>query len=697
MNFSELETDWHPTLNLPLFFDISLPKTKKYWWRCNKHHEWLATPSKRIERGSGCHVCSGQKVLAGYNDLYTNNPVLASEWHSTKNGELNSTQIAPRSNKKVWWLGKECGHEWEASPNNRAKGAGCPTCAGKVVLTGFNDLATINPILASEWHPTKNGELAPNQVSTGVRTKVWWKCQKHHEWDAGICDRVAGNGCPICSGRVPLIGVTDLATVNPILAADWHPTKNGELKPSQVSSASGKIVWWNCKKQHEWKSSIYNRTKGSGCPFCAGKAVLAGYNDLATHNLSVTAKWHPTKNGELKPTQVTTGSNKKMWWQCAVGHEWQIAINKIVKNDACPICSKRKLLVGFNDLATMNPKFAAEWHPTKNGELKPTQVTSNSSKKFWWQCKSNHEWVTGVSARTVYDSGCPRCANHISKAEDQIKTFLEGLGITVEGSNRTILGNRQEVDLWIPSHNVGIEFNGIHWHTEKRRGAEAHHNKYLAAQEAGIQLIQIWEDDWNQKPDLVKNLLAQKLGVAEKLFSDDTDVITVTKKQAEEFLNENYLQGYASGAHYLGLVSKGDIETLRTVLVLEEEPGNNLSIVRYSTNADIVGGFTKLLDHIKRTYQPNSFTTTADHCEADEELYENNGFIVEKVLPPDYMYVVKNERKDKSEYPLERFHSDPKLLWEQGLTEMELADLNGLDRIWDAGKTCYRLVLVSDF
>ena len=111
-----------------------------------------------------------------------------------------------------------------------------------------------------------------------------------------------------------------------------------------------------------------------------------------------------------------------------------------------------------------------------------------------------------------------------------------------------------------------------------------------------------------------------------------------------------------------------------------------LNIVRYATGTNIVGGFTKLLSYAAKTFNPDSFTATADHCEAHAELYEKSGFIVEKVLPPDYMYVVRNERKPRSEYPLERFHSDPKLLWEEGLTEMELADLNGLDRIWDADK-----------
>jgi hypothetical protein len=249
--------------------------------------------------------------------------------------------------------------------------------------------------------------------------------------------------------------------------------------------------------------------------------------------------------------------------------------------------------------------------------------------------------------------------------------------------------------MWIPAHNVGIEFNGTYWHREKHRGKDLHHNKYLAAKKAGIQLIQIWEDDWNQKQEVVKSVLSQKLGVAEEVLAEETDVITVTKQQAEEFLNDNHLQGYASGIHYLGLVSKGDIETLRGVMVLDEEPGDGkiLNIIRYATSANVIGGFSKLLSYATKRFKPESFTAIADHCVSDGDLYEDNGFIAEQVLPPDYMYVVRNGRKPRSEYPLERFRDDPKLLREEGLTEIELADLNGLDRIWDAGKTRYRLWL----
>lgn len=116
-------------------------------------------------------------------------------------------------------------------------------------------------------------------------------------------------------------------------------------------------------------------------------------------------------------------------------------------------------------------------------------------------------------------------------------------------------------------------------------------------------------------------------------------------------------------------------------------------MIRYATNGLVQGGFTKLLKYAASKFTPSSFVTFADHCISDGGLYANNGFIVDTQIEPDYMYVVNGERKHKFGYRIQKFRSDPNLLFQEGLTERELATLNGLDRIWDAGKTKYRYIL----
>ena len=126
-----------------------------------------------------------------------------------------------------------------------------------------------NPMLAQEWNYEKNGKLTPASVMPSSNKKVWWKCQKNHEWQTTINSRNSGVGCPYCSNKKVLIGYNDLQTINPKLAKEWNDEKNGDLTPKQFTAKSGKKVWWKCEKGHEWQADIYSRNKGTGCPQCA--------------------------------------------------------------------------------------------------------------------------------------------------------------------------------------------------------------------------------------------------------------------------------------------------------------------------------------------------------------------------------------------------------------------------------------------
>ena len=202
------------------------------------------------------------------------------------------------------------------------------------------NLAEAFPEIAAGWHPTKNKELTPEMVPPSSDSKVWWLGKCGHEWQATVNDRKRGRSCPYCSGRRVLFGFNDLATKNPELTKEWHPTKNGNLTPEMVTAGSGKKVWWQCKHNHEWEALIHNRAKGRGCPYCSGHRIWVGFNDLAITHPNIASEWHPNKNGALTPEMVTAGSNKKIWWQCEHGHEWQATVANRTNGRNCPYCSK---------------------------------------------------------------------------------------------------------------------------------------------------------------------------------------------------------------------------------------------------------------------------------------------------------------------------------------------------------------------
>lgn len=386
---------------------VSFGSNKSVWWKCSLGHSWKAVIVSRTN-GCGCTYCSGRKVLAGFNDLVTTHPEVIAEWDYEKNHDLRPEQFSAGSNKFAWWKCNR-GHRWEAPTSVRTKGCICPYCSGKLVIRGETDLKTIKPEVAAEWDYEKNGNLRPEGFTVFSNKYTWWKCGLGHSWRNAINHRSAGQGCPYCKGRKVLIGFNDLATTHPQIAAEWDYTKNVGLSPEQVLSGSNKSVWWKCCLGHNWKADICSRSKGSGCPYCRGRKVMPGFNDLITSQPQIAAEWDYEKNNGLRPEQVSFGSNKLVWWKCKLGHSWKTVIYGRSNERGCPYCTGRKVLTGFNDLTTTNPQIAGEWDYTKNGSLLPEHVTQHSNRNAWWHCKHIHSYRAKISNR-YYGKGCPYCA-----------------------------------------------------------------------------------------------------------------------------------------------------------------------------------------------------------------------------------------------------------------------------------------------
>jgi len=340
--------------------------------------------------------------------LLFSNPALADEWNYEKNGNLKPEIFLVNSHKKVWWKCSK-GHEWQTTIKERNNGNGCPYCSSKKALKGYNDLQTVNPAVANGWNYEKNNGLTPADVTPNSNKKVWWTCSKGHEWQASISDRNSGRGCPYCAGKKVLKNYNDLQTANSTLAKDWNYEKNNGLTPADVTPNSHKKVWWKCSKGHEWQAIIVNRNKGNGCPYCAGQMVIKGENDLRTVNPALANEWNFEKNNGLTPMDVLPNSNKKVWWKCRKGHEWQAPINGRNAGRGCPYCSGRNVIKGKNDLQTINPTLAKDWNYEKNNGLTPADVMPNSDKKVWWICDKGHEWQAIIGNRNK-GNGCPYCS-----------------------------------------------------------------------------------------------------------------------------------------------------------------------------------------------------------------------------------------------------------------------------------------------
>lgn len=423
------------------------------------------------------------------------NPELAKQ--VSPNSKIKASEITAGSNKKPLWVCSR-GHEWEARVKDRSYGYGCPYCSNRKILIGFNDLATTNPKLAMEVSP--NSEIKATEVAAGSKKKLLWVCINGHEWEATISDRsYYGNGCPYCSNQKILPGFNDLATTNPELAREVSP--HSKIKSTEVTEGSDRKILWRCSRGHEWMASVQSRSgKGKGCPYCSNQKILLCFNDLATVNPKLSKEVSP--NSKIKATEVTAGSNKKLLWTCSKGHEWEARVAKRSQGRGCPYCSNKKILIGFNDLATTNPELARDVSP--NSEIKATEVTAGSNKKLLWTCIKGHEWEARVDGR-YYGYGCPYCSG--SKMEENLAELIKTLmptSVTILRNDRQLI-RPYELDILIPSLSLAFEFNGDYWHSNEM--IRKRHPQFASSREFddfkkqecekhGVELFFVREKQW---------------------------------------------------------------------------------------------------------------------------------------------------------------------------------------------------------
>ncbi len=375
---------------------------------------WPTSINNRVHGKTGCPNCAQKQrpltkqknLLQQKPSLAITHPAIAAEWDYEKNAPNTPEQLTAGSNKKFYWCCPTCGFHYPAKIVQRVQGSSCTACSGKAVFVGFNDLQTRFPQIAAEWHPTKNNDLKPTDVTAGYGKKVWWRCSTcQYEWHAVVYSRTGQNtGCPACANKVLIPGRNDLATTHPQISKEFHPTKNGSTTPSMLFSGTPTRFWWLCQAcGHEWKTSVASRVSGTGCKQCA----------------------------KLKRVQTT----------------------------------RTNLIKKKGSLVQTHPELARQWHPTKNEPRTPDGFTAGSKEIVWWQCEKGHEWPARIYSRTR-GNGCPGCAAEkmTSFPEQAIFYYLSKVTSAVNRFKK----HGYEIDVYLPALSVGIEYNGRYYHRGRK-------------------------------------------------------------------------------------------------------------------------------------------------------------------------------------------------------------------------------------
>lgn len=502
------EWDWEKNDNT-VIERLTEGSNKLVWWVCSKGHSYQKTIHKKTSRSSSCPVCSGHLTVSGVNDFATCYPSIAEEWHPSKNGDLLPSMFSKKNGKKVWWKCKY-GHEWIASIHDRADGTGCPFCS-KRRTTSYPEQAIfyyvkkLYPDATSRYKDLFNNGMELDIYIPSIRVAIEFDGANWHNAEDALVREIEKyrkckeNEITLIRVKEKLEGVTgfessdvtyfikkkaykkelplviqgildsidpasnvmtrkkprqlhstitvdlerdrneikrylsvipnSLAELRPDLVAEWNDEKNKNLLPTMFGINSNDRVWWKCSTcGHEWETTIIHRggKRNSGCPECSKtnrgkiftKKCVEERGSLAENNPFLAKQWHPNKNGDVTPNNITERTGKKMWWLCEkCGHEWEASpLNRSAKGVGCPACSGRVPRKGKNDLKTLYPALVAEWSFDKN-ELPPESCLPKSGKEVWWKCSScGYEWQAKISSRTD-GTGCPICKKNIRRSQ----------------------------------------------------------------------------------------------------------------------------------------------------------------------------------------------------------------------------------------------------------------------------------------
>ena len=269
-------------------------------------------------------------------------------------GKYTFLEEYKNSNTKIKTQCNACNYIWYSRPADIMRGHGCPVCAGKIVLVGYNDLKTIAPNVCEEWDYKKNNDITPEQLTSKSDKKVWWKCHKcGNEWQAIVSNRTAGSGCPICArvkngqhyNQLKIIEKGTLEETRPDLLLEWDYDKN-TIDPSEITAGSNKKVWWKCSDGHSWIAPVYVRNNGCGCSICARSIRTQGSINTRllrdgsfADNYPEFVKYWDFELNDKSCYEVTKKSKYIAHWCCPdCGYTWTDRVGSMAKGTGCPNC-----------------------------------------------------------------------------------------------------------------------------------------------------------------------------------------------------------------------------------------------------------------------------------------------------------------------------------------------------------------------
>lgn len=523
----------------------------------------------------------------------------------------------------------------------------------------------------------------------GVDDKITIICPIHGEFIQNARGHYRGNGCSICGKYKNKTGKTWTLEKFIEEARKVHGDKYDYSKTVYVKQSEKVII--TCPIHGDFEQTPRKHLMGSGCRKCSyekrGEQQSKGRERFIEESK---AKFgdkfdYSRVNYVNEQTNIILGCKKHGWFEITPS-------SHLKSNNGCKKCGIEETIQKL--------RKDKEYFVLKANIIHNKQYSYDKFNYVNWHtmsyvtCPKHGDWKVSACNHITNKSGCPKCISQISKWEKEIYDYIVSLGIEVEQSNRTVLEGK-EIDIFLPKHRIGIECDGLRWHSELYKDKNYHLDKTNKCKEKGIRLIHIFEDEWLNKKEIWKSMLSNILGISkEKIYARKCEISKVSSKDAREFLDKNHIQGYANSNENYGLFYNNELVSLMTFgkprINLGGKKGDgNYELVRFCNkiNTNVIGGASKLFKRFIKEYNPNEVVSYSDKRWSIGNLYEVLGFKHSHDSKPNYFYVDNFVR-------MNRFGFRKSMLVNEGFSkdksEHEIMLERGIYRIYDCGTMVFK-------
>lgn len=571
-------------------------------------------------------------------------------------------------------------------PYSHLKGAGCARC--RAVTTVEDAIEKFNEVHSSKY------DYRNFTTWTKSTAKIAIICPLHGEFTQSIADHLKGTGCPEC-GKVKKATALKRSVDHYIMKArEVHGNKYDYSQWGDGNVAWHQKVTIGCPIHGPFDQILGSHIKGSGCEKCGIESARVKSTNTLERNITK-ARGLFGEVYDYSEVPPDTSSTTPITLKCRIHAlsfttTWNQHLSSKV---GCPVCSKER-----TQLAEMC-NHGVTHH--KQRHLGPNVVAALDDMDAL--IKMNHD--DGMSlAEIAISIGCHPTTVHrrfvsngvevktqsgTSTGEKQVQQYVASL----VGDSETFVNTKQviaplELDIYIPSHNLAIEYCGLYWHSELFRDRSYHVNKLEMCQKRGIRLITIFEDEWVHKRELVEKKLSAILhhSNASTVYARSCSIIPLDNREKVEFFDANHIQGSGPGSVTYGLQCNDSIVAAMTFI---KQRGGRWDLNRYATACNVPGGFTKLLKHFRRNNEWIEIVSFADRRWSEGGVYDRNGFTLDATLPPDYSYIINNKTVHKFNFRHSKLHRFLGERYDPTISEVKNMNAAGYYRIFNCGLLRY--------